>query len=118
MFDEVAVVVGEFLPVVLVLGEVKFAYVPEAGHLVLVHLPDVVVLDGEDHESMGVLLQERLRKLSLRLSGLNLALGGGHLRGTRGYHLALLLGFRHVAGLRVLAQDLVYLFLLLHRNKR
>lgn len=79
MFDEVAVVVGEFLPVVLVLGEVKFSYIPEAGHLILVHLPDVVVLYGEDHESMGILHEERLRKLSLRLSGLRLALGGGHL---------------------------------------
>ena len=33
---------------------------PERGLGLLVHLPDVMVLDGEDDEAPGVVLQERL----------------------------------------------------------
>ena len=42
-------------------AEVDLVESPEASHLLLVHLPDVVILDGENDEAVGVLLKERLR---------------------------------------------------------
>lgn len=67
VLDEMFVVIGQFVPVLLVLSEVQFSDVPEAGHLVLVHLPDVVVLDREDHEPVGVLLEQGFGKKLLVL---------------------------------------------------
>ena len=54
MLDEVLLVFGEFWPVSLVTTEVDLIDSPEAGHLVLVHLPDVLVLDGQDDEAVWV----------------------------------------------------------------
>jgi hypothetical protein len=49
------------------LGEVDFLSGPKSSLLVLVHLPDVAVLDGEKDEAVGVLLKERLLKWALSL---------------------------------------------------
>ena len=67
VLDEVLLVVGQLLPVLNVLSEVDFFGRPEGRLLVLVHLPDVVILDWEKHEAVGVLLKKRLfMLLSLR----------------------------------------------------
>ena len=58
-------------PVHFVLTKVNFIDSPEAGHLVLVHLPDIVVLDGEDDEAVGVVLEKRLRKWFVCLSAID-----------------------------------------------
>ena len=44
----------------IVLGEIDFLGGPERGLGLLVHLPDLVVLDGEEDKAVGVLLEERL----------------------------------------------------------
>lgn len=67
MLDEVLFVVIESLPVLYISCEVDFFSCPEGSHLVLVHLPDIVVLDGKNDKSVGVLFKERLRKRSLSL---------------------------------------------------
>ena len=61
------------------MGEIDLLRRPEGSHLVLVHLPDVVVLDGQDDEPVGVLLEEWLWDGSLGLCevavlGLNIVL--------------------------------------------
>ena len=61
MFDEVALVFGEFLPVLGILAQINLVYGPEAGHLVFVHLPDVLVHDWQNHKAVRVLLQQGLR---------------------------------------------------------
>jgi len=63
----------KFLPVKDINSKIDFVYGPEASHLVLVHLPDVVVLDGKDNESIRVFFEERFRKSSLRLRVARLA---------------------------------------------
>ena len=56
MFDEVLLISVEFLPVLAVLGEVDLFGSPEACHLILVHLPDVTVFDGQDDKPVRVFL--------------------------------------------------------------
>ena len=56
MLDEVALVFGEFLPVLRILAQIDLVHGPEAGHLVLVHLPDVLVHDWQNYEAVRVLL--------------------------------------------------------------
>ena len=53
-------VVCQLLPVLNVLGKVDFFSGPESCLLVLVHLPNVIVLNGEEHKAVGVLLKKRL----------------------------------------------------------
>ena len=60
MLDKVLLVLIELLPILDVLGEVNFFSGPESCLLVLVHLPDVAVLNGEEDEAVGVLFKERL----------------------------------------------------------
>ena len=60
MLEEVLLVGLEGCPVLLVLTEIDLVDSPEAGHLVLVHLPDIVVLDGQDDEAVGVRFQKGL----------------------------------------------------------
>ena len=45
-FNEVSLIVIKLLPVLEVLSKIDFFSGPEAGHLVFVHLPDVVISDG------------------------------------------------------------------------
>jgi hypothetical protein len=56
VLDKMALILGESLPILDVLGEVHFLSSPECGLLVLVHPPDVVVLNGKEHKAVGVLL--------------------------------------------------------------
>jgi len=65
MLDEMTLVFVKLFPILDVLGEVDFFCGPKGGLLVLVHLPDVIVLDGEEHEAVRVLLEQWLRKWSL-----------------------------------------------------
>lgn len=58
-------------PVLGVLAKVDLVNSPEAGHLVLVHLPNIVVLDGQDDEAVGVILEERLGQNLLCLGAIN-----------------------------------------------
>lgn len=46
MLDEMLLVLFEVLPVLDVLTEINLVDSPEAGHLILVHLPDIMILDG------------------------------------------------------------------------
>ena len=72
MLDEVLLISGKLFPVLNVFSKIDLINGPEAGHLVLVHLPDVVVLDWQDHEAMWVLLEQWLGQtgLSLRVATL------------------------------------------------
>jgi len=67
VLDEVAFVVAETLPVLHVCGQIDFLRCPKGGHLVLVHFPNVIVLDGQNDESVRVLLEKGLRQGSLSL---------------------------------------------------
>ena len=62
-------------PVLWVGAKIDFVDGPEASHLVLVHLPHVVVLDGKDDESVGVVLEKWLWENFL--GGADLALSAG-----------------------------------------
>ena len=57
MFDEVLLVFLQILPIFYVLAKVDLIDGPEACHLVLVHLPDVVVLDRQQDKSIRVVLE-------------------------------------------------------------
>mgnify|MGYP001382173255 CR=1 FL=1 len=58
--DEVALAVGERLPVLAVGAQVDLLGRPEAGLRLLVHLPHLRELDGEQHEALLVLLEHGL----------------------------------------------------------
>lgn len=60
ILDEVSLIVIEFVPVGQVRLKINFVDDPEGGEGLLVHLPDVFVLDGEDHKPVRVILEERL----------------------------------------------------------
>ena len=81
MLDEMSLVILELLvPVFLVLLEVDLIDGPEAGHLVLVHFPDVMVLDRKDNEAVGILFKQGLREHLLSLSTIDAAdLRGGNI---------------------------------------
>jgi hypothetical protein len=104
VFDEVLLVLGELLPVLCVLTQIDFINGPETSHLIFVHLPDVFILDGEDHEPVWIFLEEWLGQYDLGVLALAWRgdvlwrddlrfgaticavmlvqkLGGGHLRG-------------------------------------
>ena len=57
MLYKVLFVFGEFWPVPLVAAEVDFVDGPEARHLVLVHFPNIFVLDGQDNEAVWVFFE-------------------------------------------------------------
>jgi hypothetical protein len=60
VLDEVLLTFVEFVPIFQILAKINFLGGPEASHLILVHLPNVVVVDWEDHEPVGVLVKHRL----------------------------------------------------------
>lgn len=60
MFDEVLFVLCQFFPVFGVLAEIDFINSPETSHLVFVHFPYVLVLDGQNDKAVGILLEQRL----------------------------------------------------------
>jgi hypothetical protein len=61
MHDEVLFRRRESVPVYSVARDVDFFSSPKEGFGLLIHPPDVVVLDGEEDEAMRVCLEERLR---------------------------------------------------------
>lgn len=67
VFDEMLLIFVEFFPMLLVLRKVNFINNPEGGKSILVHLPDVVVLDGKNNKSIWVFLKKRFFLLLLRL---------------------------------------------------
>jgi hypothetical protein len=67
VLDEVLLVVIELFPVLDILGKIDFFGCPKGRLLVLVHAPDVVVLDWEKNKAIGVLLEKRLWEKSLCL---------------------------------------------------
>jgi len=72
VLDEVSLVVFEFRPILRVLRKVDFVNCPEGSHLVLVHLPNVWILNREDNEPIGVLFEEWLWESNFRLAYFNL----------------------------------------------
>ena len=58
MLNEVLFVVSQLFPIFHVLSKINLFCGPEGSFLILVHLPDVVVLNREHDESVGVLLEE------------------------------------------------------------
>ena len=75
VLDEVLLTFVKFVPIFQILTQVDFLGCPEASHLVLVHLPDVVVVDWKDHESVGVLVKDWLWKSLGEALGLVLGMG-------------------------------------------
>jgi len=75
VLDKVLFALLEAFPVVQVLGQVGFLDGPEGRFGLFVHLPDLRVLDRQDNEAVGVVAKQ-------------------------GLHLALLVGERHVVGVR------------------
>ena len=69
VLDEVLLTFIELVPVFQILTEINFLSGPEASHLILVHLPDVVVLDGQDHEAVWILLEQGLAFSLMSLRG-------------------------------------------------
>ena len=86
MLDEVSFVVSELLPILYVGGEIDLLGGPEGCHLVLVHLPDVVILNGKDNESVWVLFQKWFWEHALGL-GEVAVLGGGDIDSVLLFHL-------------------------------
>jgi hypothetical protein len=66
VFDEMLLLFVEFLPVLEILVEIDLIGGPEGGEMLLVHLEDGVVLDGEEHEPLLIFLEDGL--LDLRSS--------------------------------------------------
>ena len=65
--DEVLLVFVQSGPVLQILSQIDLFGRPETGHLVLVHLPDVVVPDRQDNEAVRVVLKQGLYHLALSL---------------------------------------------------
>ena len=61
MHDEVLFCRQEPVPVYSVAQEVYIFSGPKGGFGLLIHPPDVIVLDGEEDEAMRVRLEEQLR---------------------------------------------------------
>ena len=88
MLDEMLFVLFEGLPVLDVHAKIDLVDRPEAGHLVLVHLPDVVVLDWKKDEAVGIVLKKRLGQRLLSLSAVDDAKLRGGKNILRGLNLA------------------------------
>ena len=57
ILDEMLLIFFEILPIFSVLTKIDFINSPEACHLIFVHLPDIVIYDGKNDESIRILLQ-------------------------------------------------------------
>lgn len=57
---EMLLVFGEFGPIPYISAEVDLVNGPEACHLFFIHLPNILILDGQDHEAVRILLEQRL----------------------------------------------------------
>lgn len=65
MGNEVLFLVLQSFPVTKILGEINLLSSPEWGFSLLVHLPDVMVLDWEDYKASGIVLQQGFNFLGL-----------------------------------------------------
>ena len=74
MLDEMLLTLVEFFPVFLILSEVDLLSSPKGRLLILVHLPDIMILNREQHEAIWVLFKQGLRKRSLSLGVLRVLL--------------------------------------------
>jgi hypothetical protein len=71
VLNEVFFIVVEFLPVLKVLVQVDFFSSPKTGHLLLVHHPDIIILDGKptmkqslvQNKSIWVLPEDRFIRI-------------------------------------------------------
>ena len=54
--DEESFVIVESLPIFEVVREIKLLGSPKAGLCLLVHVPDILILDGKENEPVAVLL--------------------------------------------------------------
>ena len=70
MHDEVLFCCRESVPVYSVAREVYFFSSPKGGFGLLIHPPDVIVLDGEENKAMRVCLEERLRSEGAYIFGI------------------------------------------------
>mmetsp|Transcript_105513 Transcript_105513/g.235500 ORF Transcript_105513/g.235500 Transcript_105513/m.235500 type:complete len:237 (+) Transcript_105513:450-1160(+) len=73
VLDEVPLGIGQLIPILRILGKVDLLCRPERSLVLLVHLPDLMVLNGEHHPPPRVLLQERVVLLKLLVFGRNTA---------------------------------------------
>lgn len=74
MSDEVLFLGAELLPVLEVLGEVDLISSPKGGQVFFVHFEERVLLDGEEDEALGVLLEEGLLDFCVQEGGTHLNL--------------------------------------------
>ena len=63
VLEEMLLVTVEVLPILEVFSQINFFGSPEAGHLLLVHLPNIRVLNREQYESIEVLLKHGFKML-------------------------------------------------------
>merc|ERR1711991_1233461 len=76
-----SLVLGHTLPIIEIMSKIELLSSPETCLSLLVHVPDILVLDGEQNESVLVLLQ---KPLGLELSVHLLLL---HIRNLNRHHL-------------------------------
>lgn len=58
--NEVALVVAQLVPMGQIATQINLCRRPKARHLLLVHFPNFLVLDGEKNKAMRIRLQQRL----------------------------------------------------------
>ena len=58
--DEILFILREFGPILDILPQINFFSRPEAGLMLFVHAPYIIVLDGENDKSIRVFLEQRL----------------------------------------------------------
>ena len=112
MLDEMLLIIMKLFPILKILCKINLLSCPESSLLILVHLPDIMILNREEHESVGVLLKKWLWDGTLSLSvvtilrssdwvELLLALNGLHILAELNLSLLLLLNSFHLLSLRV-----------------
>ena len=74
VLDEMPFIIGKLYPVSDIFSKINFFSGPEACHLFFVHLPDVLVLNWQNNESVWVFSQKWFVKWLLGLGELGLTL--------------------------------------------
>ena len=74
VLDKVLLTLVKLVPIFQILAQIDLLGGPEASHLVLVHLPYVVVLNRKDDESVGILIKDWLGVSLTQALGLDLGL--------------------------------------------
>mmetsp|Transcript_61485 Transcript_61485/g.132241 ORF Transcript_61485/g.132241 Transcript_61485/m.132241 type:complete len:272 (+) Transcript_61485:430-1245(+) len=65
VLEKVLLSIGKLIPVLVILREVDLLCCPEGSLMLLIHLPDLMVVNGKHHPPLWVLLQERVVLLEL-----------------------------------------------------